>query len=95
MVGKTFPLTSHQNLTVLAGPCCRHEVELPNSGMVRALALPKALFPSLRAFIPLHLQLSLSKLPNNMLASGPATPALVARAITLAENHVRLRPGKY
>ena len=46
MVDKTFPLTSHQNLTVLAGPCYGHEVELPNSGMVRALALPKALFPS-------------------------------------------------
>ena len=51
--------------------------------------------PSLRAFIPLHLQLSLSKLLHNMLTSGPATPALVARAITLAESHVRLRPGKY
>ena len=64
--------------------------------MVRALALPKALFPSFSPRLHLLLlQLSLSKLLHNMLASGPATPALVARAITLAENHVRLRPGKY
>ena len=71
MVGKTFPLASHQNLTVLAGPCCGHEVELPNSGMVRALALPKALFPSFSPRLHLLLlQLSLSNSLHNMLASG-------------------------